>query len=445
VRISSARRSKAALRLSFAFRALCEELPVLPQQPFTPKEHSMNERLSQIAETIRNAWQGVRIAPQRGTVVMVATLCIAALGAWTLVQHPPVHTVAPGEVAVRTNQLTGAQSQFRDGPMWVLPALHSVRSLNLRDQTFRPAQGRSADGEAPFQSVEGLSLGVDLAVRYAIDPAQTAKVARALPDDLGSDVVEPAVQGVVYRVFSRYTVREIFSSKRAEIQQTIEGELKVKFAADGLLLKGVQIGKVDLPADYRTRMEGLLAEELASEKMRYTLELKSKLVKQTELEAQAQKVQRETAAAAAAAEQVIAAKGQEEAMRHVLPFKQKQIEQRQLEAEANKVTRLKQAEGEAQARKIEAEGEAHARNKLAESEAWRQERLGQVASAQMARDGELITRHPLLIQKAMADKLSDKIQVIIAPPNTGNGFIAAGLLGNQTAKSTAAASEDGVQ
>jgi regulator of protease activity HflC (stomatin/prohibitin superfamily) len=410
----------------------------------------MNQRLNQITETIRSAWSGLHIAPQRRTVVMAATLGIAALGAWTLVQHPPVHTVAPGEVAVRTNQLTGAQSQFRDGPMWVLPALHNVRSLSLRDQTFRPAQGRSASGEAPFQSVEGLSLGIDLAVRYAVDPEQTAKVARALPDDLGAEVVEPAVQGVVYRVFSRYTVREIFSSKRAEIQQTIEAELKAKFAADGLLLKSVQIGKVDLPADYRTRMEGLLAEELASEKMRYTLELKGKLVKQTELEAQAQKVQRETAAAAAAAEQVIAAKGQEEAMRHVLPFKQKQIEQRQLEAEATKVTRLKQAEGEAQARKIEAEGEAHARTKLAEAEAWRQERLGQVASAQMARDGELITRHPLLIQKAMADKLSDKIQVIIAPPNTGNGFIAAGLLGNQTATAqrTAkgeAANEEGVQ
>jgi regulator of protease activity HflC (stomatin/prohibitin superfamily) len=396
----------------------------------------MNERLTQIAQSIRAGFAGVRIAPQRRTMVVAGTVAAAALGAFMLVKNPPIHTVPAGEVAVRTNQLTGAQAQFRDGPMWVLPALHQVRTLSLRDQTFRAEAGRSAEGTAPYQSVEGLSLGLDLAVRYAIDPAQTQKVARALPESIGADVVEPAVQGVSYRVLSRYTVREIFSTKRAEIQQTIEAELRSKFAADGLLLKSVQIGKVDLPADYKTRMEGLLAEELASEKMRYTLELKSKLVKQTELEAQAQKTQREIAASASAAEQVIAAKAQEEAMRHVLPLKQKQIEQRQLEAEAAKVARLKQAEAEAQARKIEAEGEAHARNKLAEAEALRQERLGQVASAQMARDGELITRHPLLIQKAMADKLSDKIQVIIAPPNTGNGFIAAGLLGNQNPQPT---------
>ena len=71
---------------------------------------------------------------------------------------------------------------------------------------------------------------------------------------------------------------------------------------------------------------------------------------------------------------MIAAKAQEEAMKHVLPFKQKQIEQRQLEAEAEKVTRIKGAEGDAQARRIEATGEADARQKLADAEAYRMDK-----------------------------------------------------------------------
>ena len=50
----------------------------------------------------------------------------------------------------------------------------------------------------------------------------------------------------------------------------------------------------------------------------------------------------------------------------------------------------------------------------------------------------LITRHPLLIQKTMADKLSDKIQVIIAPPSTGGGFIGAALLGGNRREANAA-------
>jgi len=135
-------------------------------------------------------------------------------------------------------------------------------------------------------------------------------------------------------------------------------------------------------------------------------------------------------AEAAATEQVIAARAQEEAMKHVLPFKQKQIEQRQLEAEAEKLARIKSAEGSAQARRIEAQGEADSRQKLAEAEAWRLDRVGKVNSEQMAREGALITKHPLLIQKTLADKLSDKIQVVIAPPPADGGFIGAGLVGS---------------
>jgi len=57
----------------------------------------------------------------------------------------------------------------------------------------------------------------------------------------------------------------------------------------------------------------------------------------------------------------------------------------------------------------------------------------------MAREGALVTKHPLLIQKTLADKLSDKIQVIIAPPPTNGDFIGAALLGgNRNAQAVAA-------
>ena len=121
-------------------------------------------------------------------------------------------------------------------------------------------------------------------------------------------------------------------------------------------------------------------------------------------------------------------------MRHVLPFKQKQIEQRKLEAEADKQTRVKQAEASSQARQIEATGEAASRQKLADAEVYRLERVGKANSEQMAREGVLLSKHPLLIQKTVADKLSDKVQVIIAPPGTDGRFIAANLIGGGKAE-----------
>ena len=386
---------------------------------------SVRERVARgTVEGASRAMYGLRSA--QGVLLGAAVVGGAGYVAW---QNPPVATVGRGEVGIRTNRLNGEVSEWRDGSVWVVPGLHEMRVFSLRDQTYRPAQSARADGAAPFQSLEGLSLGVDVAVRYAMDPARLRAASAGLPEDIGTEVVEPAVQGVVYRIFARYTVREIFSTKRPEIQQAIEAELKGKLAADGITLRGVQIGKVDLPADYRRGMETLLAEELEAEKMRYTLELKAKRVKEKELEGEAEKTAREKRAEAAAREQVIAAKAQEEAMKHVLPFKQRQIEQRQFEAEAEKQARIRVSEGSAQARRIEAGGEADARQRLAEAEVYRLEKIGRYQAEQMAREGELVSRHPLLIQKALADKLSDKVQVIIAPPGKDGGFVGENLIG----------------
>lgn len=380
------------------------------------------------------------IKRSRTQIVLVGLIGAGSYALWT---HPPVQTVGRGEMAVRGNLFTGGVSQFNEGSFIVLPGLHQVRRFPTRDQFYRPVQSSQANGEAPFQSVEGLSIGVDLTVRYAIDPRRIAVLSKDLPENIAAEVVQPAVQGVIYKTFARYNVREIFSSKRGEIQQVIEAELKPKLAADGIVLRNVQMGKVDLPQDYRNGMERLLAEELESEKMRYTLELKDKRVKETALEAEADKVRREKAAEAAGQEQVIAAQAQEEAMKHVLPFKQKQIEQRQLEAEADKVARIRMAEGSAQARRIEASGEADSRQKLADAEVYRLERVGKVNSEQMEREGALISRHPLLIQKTLADKLSDKVQVIIAPPPADGGFIGSNLLGTKGAAATSVSQTEG--
>jgi regulator of protease activity HflC (stomatin/prohibitin superfamily) len=410
----------------------------------TDDDEPLPNRRTRLAQAIRRALGLLgelgSSTPQGWTRVRGPVVACAAIGVvgWALWTHPPLQSVPRGQLAVRTNRLTGGASEFRAGTVMVVPGLQELRLYDLRDQVFHPEQSARADGPAPFQSVEGLSIGVDLSVRYALDPAKVGQVARDLPQDLNGEVVAPEVQGVIYRVFTRYTVREIFSSKRAEIAQVIEAELRPKLAADGVLLRGVQIGKIDLPADYKRGMEALLAEELESDKMRFTLELKDKQVKQAELEADADKVRREKAAEAAGSEQVIAAKAQEEAMAHVLPFKQKQIQQRQLEAEADKISRIKTAEGTAEARRIEAAGEADSRNKLADAEVYRLDKVGKSNSEQMAREGELITRHPLLIQKTMADKLSDKIQVIIAPPPADGGFIGSTLLGSRAATTTAA-------
>jgi regulator of protease activity HflC (stomatin/prohibitin superfamily) len=365
----------------------------------------------------------------RWRVVIAAVLLLIGYGLCT---HPPFDSVRRGEVLARTDALDGSVTVYTAGTVLVLPGIHQVRHYSIRDQVYRPAESASATGPAPFQSLEGLSIGVDLAVRWTVDRARLAQMSKEFPDDISADLVAPAVQGVVYPTFARYSVREIFSQRRTQIQQELIAELKPKFSAMGLVLRQVEMGKVDLPPDYRAGMEKLLSEELETEKIHYTLQLKEAQVKQQQLEAEADKVRRQTAAEAAGQEQVIAARAQEETMKHILPFKQKQIEQRQLEAEAEKVSRIRTAEGAAEARRIEAKGEADSRQKLADAEAYRLDLVGKASAGQMEREGALVARYPLLIQKTLADKLSDKVQVIIAPLPAAGKFIGSSLIGDQS-------------
>ena len=350
-----------------------------------------------------------------------------------LVFNPPLRSVLPGEVGVRVNHLTGGLVIVPEGPVVVAPFLHSLRVYSLRDQVYRPERSARAAGAAPFQSIEGLSIGLEATIRYALDPDRVSAIARRLPQDVGRDLIEPVVDGVLYRTLSRFTVKEIFSDKRADLQRAVEGELRDTLAHDGVLVRAVFLGNVDLPAQYRQGMEGLLAEELATQKQKYTLQLKEQAVKESGLEAEAKKVAREKEAESEAQAMVIAAKGQAEAMKHVLPFKAKEIEQRKLEAEARKQTRVKDAEADAEARKIESGAEAQARRTLAEADGYRLDVIGKAQTEQLARESRLIAENPLLIQKALADKLSDKIQVIVAPPESAGRFLTGGFLGEQRA------------
>jgi regulator of protease activity HflC (stomatin/prohibitin superfamily) len=362
----------------------------------------------------------------RGLLAM--TVLLAALG-YGLYLHPPFATVRQSQVLVRTNVLDGSASAYTSGTVLVLPGIHQLHRYSTRDQVYQPVESATATGKAPFQSNEGLSIGVDFTVRWAIDRARIAQMSKEFPDDLNEDLVRPAVQGIMYPLLARHTVREIFSTQRAQIQQEIMTELGPKLAALGLRLRGIDMGQVDLPQDYRVEMAKLLAEELETEKIRYTLQLKEAQVKETQLEGEADKVRRQKSAEAAGEQQVIAAKAQEETMKHILPFKEKQIEQRRLEAEADKVARIRSAEGAAEARRIEAKGEADSRQRLAEAEAYRLELVGKTNAGQMEREGALLAHYPLLIQKTLADKLSDKVQVIIAPTPATGQFIGSNLIG----------------
>jgi regulator of protease activity HflC (stomatin/prohibitin superfamily) len=362
------------------------------------------------------------LPPLRRALLPLAVLAvIGASAAWLMQQRLDIPA---GLLAVRGDTV------FREGQVWALPGMAAPRLLPARDLNLQAAKLKRADSSEALQTIEGLSVGLEVRMRIALDERRLPELAKKLPAKFETELVEPQLASLLYPLVAQHTVRELFSTQRQALQTKLEQQLRERLAADGLILKSLSFGAVDLPADYRKGLEGLLAEGLAADKMRFTLDLREKQGKEQLLAAQAERASREVAAEASAREQLIAARAQEEAMKHVLPYKQRQIEQRQLEAEAERQSRVKIAEGASQARQIEAEGESKARQKLADAEAYRVAALGKEQAAQMAREGELISKHPLLVQKTLADKLGDKVRVIVAPTGS-NGQLLANVVGGE--------------
>jgi len=369
-------------------------------------------------------------------------LLLAAAIAGSLVFKPPVRTVMPGEVALRISRLSGDLRLFREGAVVCIPFIHDLRRFSLRDQVSRLDKAASATSPEPFQSIEGLPIGMRVTARWALDPDRILASARRLPENVGADLIEPEVDEVLRRSLAKSTVREIFAGKRLELEMAALDEVRARLAPEGIQLKSLSLGSIDLPDEYRKGLQGLLTDELAVDRTKETLALKQSEIEQSLLEAKAEKARRETTAEAAAAEEMIAARSHAEAMKHVLPFKQKEIEQRRLEAEARGVEKKRDAQSSAEARLIEAGAEAAARKQLAEADAYKIEVTGKVESAQYERDAAVLTRNPLLVQKAFAEKMGEHLQVVVAPPSMG-GFFAANLLGGAAAAK--AASGDGAK
>jgi regulator of protease activity HflC (stomatin/prohibitin superfamily) len=134
-------------------------------------------------------------------------------------------------------------------------------------------------------------------------------------------------------------------------------------------------------------------------------------------------VQKVKQAEGEAQSKVVEAKGEADAMQYTLPLKEKQIEQSKLEAEARKEATVETAEADAQAKVIDSKAELERRNMLADAEANRIKVVAVADAERMTSEAALLNKSPLLINKIVAERLSDKIQVVMVPSD-GKFFFA---------------------
>ncbi|MBZ5495762.1 MAG: hypothetical protein LAP85_05120 [Acidobacteriia bacterium] len=355
---------------------------------------------------------------------------LAGLACLMLAASLSIVVVPTGMAGIRISQFSGSRpGTLYPGTHLVLPLIQHVETYNVRDRLFTTSapDPKKEDGSLRVQSREGLSLGLVIAVRYRLDPRRLDYIHDNLPHPVDSELIPPVVASTFREVVPNYMVREVFSTRRAEVQRSSTEAIVRRLAADGILVKEVMLRDIILPPEYARGLEGLLLKEQENERMGIELEVKQKQVHTAELEAEADKAREVKRAEARAQTTVIEAKAQADAMQHTLPLKEKQIQQTRLEAEARKEATVMNAEAAAQAKVIDSRAELERQRLLAEAEEHRVRLMASADAERMKSEAQVLKDNPLLIQKIIAERLSDKVQIMMVPMD-GKFFFANDVL-----------------
>ena len=392
---------------------------------------------------------GTTPLPEAPEVRWRAPLALALLAWGPILLALGIVVVPSGMGGVRVSQTSGTlPGTLYPGAHFITPIAESIVLFDTRDQLF--TTGTLEDGKAAstkplpapdflhVQAKEGLTVGLAITIRYHLDPKHLDYIQASLPQPVEKEIVPPIVASAWRELVPNYTVREVFATKREEIRKKASDVIASKLAADGIVVKEVMLRDIQLPPEYAQGLQNLLLKEQENDQMGVQTEIQEKQVRISELEAEATKAQQVKQAEGQAQVRVLSAKAEADAMQYTLPLKQKQIEESKLEAEARKEATVqnaeasaqatvKNAEAMAQAKVLDSKAEMERRKLLAEAEADRI-RVTAVADAErMRNEGAILKQNPLLINKIVAEKLSDKLQIMMVPSD-GKFFFANDVL-----------------
>jgi regulator of protease activity HflC (stomatin/prohibitin superfamily) len=362
------------------------------------------------------------------------SLALALLAWGPLLVAFSIVVVPSGMAGVRVSQISGTvPGTLYSGAHLVMPLVEDVALFDTRDQIF--TTGMSEDGKLAtgkghpkaeplsVQAKEGLTLGLSITVRYRLDAKRLDYIQGNLPRPVENEIVPPTVASVWREIVPNYTVRDVFSAKREEVREKAARLITQKLAADGIVVKEVMLRDILLPPEYADGLQALLLKEQENDRMGVETELKGKEVRIAELEAEAMKARQVKQAEGEARVRVLRAKAEADAMQYTLPLKQKQIEQSRLEAQARKEATIQNAQGEAQAKVIDSKAEGERRKVLAEADADRIRVTAAADAERLQSEAAALKGNPLLINKIIAERLSDKLQIMMVPAD-GKFFFA---------------------
>jgi regulator of protease activity HflC (stomatin/prohibitin superfamily) len=145
---------------------------------------------------------------------------------------------------------------------------------------------RTAEETMDVLDKNGLSINVDVTVRYFPTHNALPFLHRTFGENYENQLVKPEVRSTVRQVMGRYTAEEIYSKKRAEVELAIIQEATKILNENFITTKAVLIRSINLPQQIKGAIEMKLQQEQESLAYEFKLEKEEKEAERKRIEAE---------------------------------------------------------------------------------------------------------------------------------------------------------------
>lgn len=136
---------------------------------------------------------------------------------------------------------------------------------------------------------DGALVWLDITVLYHLQSESAPSIYKQLGENYSEKLVRPLIRSSIRGVVANYSVIEIYSTKRGEIQTTLFDKMEEELAGRGIEIEDVLLRKVNLSETLSTSIEEKLAAQQEAAKYDHILDKEKKEADRKRIEAEGQR------------------------------------------------------------------------------------------------------------------------------------------------------------
>lgn len=197
-------------------------------------------------------------------IVIGAIVVIVLLGLSSSI----FYTIQPNERAVLFKKFSGGldKDNVIDQGFHVKAPWNDLIRFNVAEN--------KAEESMDVLDKNGLSITVDISVRFYPKFSKIGYIYERFRSDYINTLVIPEVRSTVRQVMGRYTAEEIYSTKRAEVETSIQAETEAVLGNDtnNVNMTALLIRSINLPEKIKQAIENKLQQEQEALAYRFRLD-----------------------------------------------------------------------------------------------------------------------------------------------------------------------------